>query len=461
MGEGMHGMRTIALVAIVAVRVGDAVRAPADEDAWRSDKLCSVPAGGPTTSAVRTTVPPTRSVSLVAGVARVQTELVARDSSGRPRVSGGDSFAMRLVSGPERVHAEVRDMCNGTYTIAVDLAVPGTYVWGAFLEWTGNHGLDERLDPVGRLKSLNAPLGCADAQNGRRRAAGKTGKKKCQGRLIVTVRPPAAGSTPAAWPPCPGWNHPGRYRGLPAVVGAHGAHVTLDAAQKQFLWGVDPRNALKVSWADRWTPTGCTYPAFPGQGVVRRALRGKTIVVAGDSEIRIFFINFLQIALGVHIAGCTTPNPRACLCHGAFEVRLDVKLPGNKTILYCHDSLDALQAEMAKNDTRIAAPPHADEVLLLFLFAPLTDCKAYLEHESSSLFDMSACVKSSGNLPAQESLLEQLAARADVVLFDIGAHPISGDRRGTQARAPSRPYRRDRVRRGGQTRGRLCPLGKG
>ena len=108
------------------------------------------------------------------------------------------------------------------------------------------------------------------------------------------------------------------------LVGAHGAHVTLDAAQKQFLWGVDPRNALKVSWADRWTPTGCTYPAFPGQGVVRRALRGKTIVVAGDSEIRIFFINFLQIALGVHIAGCTTPNPRACLCHGAFEVRLDV-----------------------------------------------------------------------------------------------------------------------------------------
>ena len=171
MGEGMHGMRTIALVAIVAVRVGDAVRAPADEDAWRSDKLCSVPAGGPTTSAVRTTVPPTRSVSLVAGVARVQTELVARDSSGRPRVSGGDSFAMRLVSGPERVHAEVRDMCNGTYTIAVDLAVPGTYVWGALLEWTAAEL------PV-RLRLLHsryaAVLGALALTTARRRMASTT-----------------------------------------------------------------------------------------------------------------------------------------------------------------------------------------------------------------------------------------------------------------------------------------------
>ena len=148
---------------VLAAATAPGGAAASDLDAWRSRTLCSIPKGGLTTSAASTTVPPPLSVSLVAGVARVRLELVARDSSGRPRANGGDSFAMRFVSGPERVHAEVRDLCNGTYTIAVDLAAPGTYVWGAFLEWTNNHALDERLDRVGRLNSLNAPLGCADA----------------------------------------------------------------------------------------------------------------------------------------------------------------------------------------------------------------------------------------------------------------------------------------------------------
>lgn len=421
---------------VLAAATAPGGAAASDLNAWRSRTLCSIPKGGLTTSAASTTVPPPLSVSLVAGVARVRLELVARDSSGRPRANGGDSFAMRLVSGPERVHAEVRDLCNGTYTIAVDLAAPGTYVWGAFLEWTNNHALDERLDPVGRLNSLNAPLGCADALKMRRLRTprGKVvGERKCQGKLAVTVRAPAAGSAPTAWPLCVGWNHPGRYRGLPESVGAHGIGNMLGADHGQFLWGVDPNTVLNVSWADRWTPTGCTYPAFPGHAAVRRALRGKTVVVAGDSEIRIFFINFLQIALGVHVVGCTTP-PARCLCHAAFEVRLDVGNghPPPKTMLQCHESHEALQAQLTKNGVVIAPPRHADEVVLVFLFAPLYDCKTYLEHDSSKLFDISACVQSSGSFSAEKALLDHFAPRADVILFDIGLHPISSDRRETQ-----------------------------
>ena len=86
----------------------------------------------------------------------------------------------------------------------------------------------------------------------------------------------------------------------------------------------------------------------------------------------------------------------------------------------------------AKNGVVIAPPRHADEVVLVFLFAPLYDCKTYLEHDSSKLFDMSACVQSSGSFSAEKALLDHFAPRADVILFDIGLHPISSDRRETQ-----------------------------
>jgi len=146
-----------------------------------------------------------------------------------------------------------------------------------------------------------------------------------------------------------------------------------------------------------------------------------------------FFINFLQIALGVHVVGCTTP-PARCLCHAAFEVRLDVGNghPPPKTMLQCHESHEALQAQLTKNGVVIAPPRHADEVVLVFLFAPLYDCKTYLEHDSSKLFDISACVQSSGSFSAEKALLDHFAPRADVILFDIGLHPISSDRRETQ-----------------------------
>ena len=63
-----------------------------------------------------------------------------------------------------------------------------------------------------------------------------------------------------------------------------------------------------------------------------------------------------------------------------------------------------------------------------YVFAPLYDCKTYLEHDSSKLFDMSACVQSSGSFSAEKALLDHFAPRADVILFDIGLHPISSDR---------------------------------
>ena len=101
-------------------------------------------------------------------------------------------------------------------------------------------------------------------------------------------------------------------------------------------------------------------------------------------------------------------------------------------MLQCHESHEALQAQLTKNGVVIAPPRHADEVVLVFLFAPLYDCKTYLEHDSSKLFDMSACVQSSGSFSAEKALLDHFAPRADVILFDIGLHPISSDRRETQ-----------------------------
>ena len=70
----------------------------------------------------------------------------------------------------------------------------------------------------------------------------------------------------------------------------------------------------------------------------------------------------------------------------------------------------------------MAPPRHADEALLVFLFAPLFDCEAF---RHNTVFDLRACVKSSGVMAGQRAFVEGFAPRADAVLFDVGLHMLS------------------------------------
>ncbi|KAH8070222.1 hypothetical protein JL720_11778 [Aureococcus anophagefferens] len=301
----------------------------------------------------------------------------------------------------------VRDRCDGSYGVEVELVAPGSYRWTLTLRADGG---------------ANATPPCADYDAG-----------------------------------------PLRRRALaPGPPGSLSVKLARDGPSRYYK-GLDPKRAGNATWALKWRPAGCTYPPSDARRL-QDALRGRTVVAAGDSTIRLMFMNFLQaarpggpsfhafarsraspVALGVPVTHC---NVDRCLCHGLFEVRLDARTwPYGDTVLDCH--------ETARGFGGVAPPCDDDEIVLVFVFHTLLDCRLLKYGEFGARFDLGACLKSSGEVREGNEFLGAVVPRADAVLFQIGFHVVGrlgvkGCIESTNARmAACNAYMRDFARRGG------------
>ena len=166
------------------------------------------------------------------------------------------------------------------------------------------------------------------------------------------------------------------------------------------------------------TQVGCAYPDYSPEAL-QKALAGRTVVFAGDSTVRLMFLNFLQIALRIGITECPGSAQAAsrCLCHGFFEVRLDARVwPYGNQRIECHPHL--------KDATTIKRVKDEHEILLLFLTTPLLDCKVLNFDDFGGHFSMKSCLDSSGDYEDQKRFLTHVLPRADVALFSIGIHIV-------------------------------------
>lgn len=106
-----------------------------------------------------------------------------------------------------------------------------------------------------------------------------------------------------------------------------------------------------------------------------------------------------------------------CLCHGLFEVRLDARTwPYGDTVLDCR--------ETARGFGGVAPPCDDDEIVLVFVFHTLLDCRLLKYGEFGARFDLGACLKSSGEVREGNEFLGAVVPRADAVLFQIGFHVV-------------------------------------
>ena len=237
--------------------------------------------GGPSlTSNEKTWIPDVMTRAHPDGPAVLVSSFEARDAKGHIRTEGGDTFEMAFVSGPERSNPWVTDLCNGTYTIHVWLATPGTYTYLPRLQWINNEGLfddwlasrDRAANHLGHVNSMDQKLRpwTVTVQNASILASITNGR--------------------SSLPICDTFHEPSRYVNTPfshAPVSSAWQRAHIAPPHRFYSWG-DPRHADTLTWAWKWREFGCERQSCSHEEL-RDHLRGKTVLFVGDSTVRLQF----------------------------------------------------------------------------------------------------------------------------------------------------------------------------
>ena len=381
-------MRRLASLVLLlfCVDSSSVVNSAAEDDellrAWRGSHLCK--GAVPRTPGSATGIEMEELTIARDGVAR--TVFYALNKSG-----GGDSYDVVFESGPARVQPEIVDNCDGSYEMSARLLEAGNYSWKLRLQWEGNEGLDERLDP-----SWGEPL---------RQGEGLWLKEKWRVKVREEdVRIPRDS--------CEGYDHPSRYVDVPPRGRVGSVYEDLWKKHRDDVFGIeDPAD----TWLTNWRPIDCLLSPKKKK---KAPLAGKTIVFLGDSTLRIFFANFLQLAMGVRIRSCgpdhvATQHP--CMCHGSFLLRLPTTVASDTCASLECVSLEDIDRKVSSKEER---PPFKNETLFVYAFTSFADCTSVNEYPDL----LKKCEKVSGTKAQLLQSFKALLPAADVVVSNLGEH---------------------------------------